>query len=245
VAEDPGQPGGNGADGAPEDAPGAYVGPRAVDPAGADEHDDPEYITRTRFLTNVALVTGGVATAAILVPVVGFAIAPTVQGEDFRWVDVGALKDFPSGQTSSLAVSGPDPEANRRIFLRNRDDQLIAIWNRCAHLGCPVAYSAGGDNYVCPCHGGAYNSLGLVVGGPPPRPLDRLAVKIVRGKRTVALGPGADPTTQPGASTKRAQPEDRVLLGKPYSINSKQQVYKLHGPGEPVTGVLSNLYPFH
>jgi Rieske Fe-S protein len=228
-------------EGTPEEAPGGYTGPRAYEAPPPDEHDDPEFITRTRFLTNVALVTGGVVTAAVLVPVIGFAIAPSVQEEKFRWVDIGPLSNFPSGQTTSLAVSGPDPEADRRIFLRNRDGMIIPIWNRCAHLGCPVAYSAGGDNYVCPCHGGAYNSLGLVVAGPPPRPLDRLAARIVRGKTIVAESPT---NASPGAPTKNTKPSDHILLGRPYSIDAQQQVFKLHPPGEPVTGILANLYPF-
>jgi nitrite reductase/ring-hydroxylating ferredoxin subunit len=230
----------------PDEAPGLYTGPRAYDPPPEDDHDDPEFITRTRFLTNIAVLTGGVMTAAILVPVIGFAVAPTVQGEEWRWVDIGPLSSFPSGSTTSLAVSGPDPEADRRIFLRNRDGMLIAIWNRCAHLGCPVAYSAGGDNYACPCHGGAYNSLGIVVGGPPPRPLDRLAVRVIRDKKIVSYGPHPEDkgSAQPGAPTKGTKPDDRVLLGRAYSIDSEQHVYKLHGPGQPVDGILANLYPF-
>jgi hypothetical protein len=34
-----------------------------------------------------------------------------------------------------------------------------------------------------------------------------------------------------------------VLIGRPFSIDGDQNPYELHGPGEPVTGVLSNLYP--
>lgn len=236
-------PEGGAGNGVPEDQPGLYGGPRAYDPPPADGHDDPEFVTRTRFLTGVAVATGAVMTAAIMVPVIGFAVAPTLKEEEWRWVDIGPLSTYPAGRTSSLAVSGPDPEADRRVFLRNKDDQLLAIWNRCAHLGCPVAYSAGGDNYVCPCHGGAYDSLGLVVGGPPPRPLDRLAVRIARGKTTIAE---TDPTRKPvpGCSIARARPTDTVLVGRAYSIDAQQAPFSLHGPGEPVDGLLSNLYPF-
>jgi hypothetical protein len=35
-----------------------------------------------------------------------------------------------------------------------------------------------------------------------------------------------------------------VLLGRAFSIDEEQNPYTLHGPGEPVTGVLANLYPF-
>jgi menaquinol-cytochrome c reductase iron-sulfur subunit len=211
---------------------GLYQGPRAVDPEVADDHaDDPGYHTRTKFLSLVAIAMGGVMTAAILVPVVGFAVADTFSGEEWRWVDVGKLGDFASGSTTSLAVTGPDPSADRRVFIRNRDDELLAIWNRCAHLGCPTKYSPGSDGYVCPCHGGAYDSRGLVTAGPPPRPLDRLDIKIVDSA-------GKD------VAYADAKPNDRVLVGKAYSIDAKERPYDLHPPGDPVEGVLSHLFPF-
>lgn len=221
---------------------GQYSGPAAhVAEPVHDHHDDPAFITRTRFLTGVALVTGGVMTAAILVPVVGFAAADSLKSEDWQWVDIGAVGDFPDGQTSSIAVSGPAPESDRRAFMRHKDGAMIAIWNRCAHLGCPVAYSPGGDVYACPCHGGAYDSLGLVTAGPPIRPLDRFDVKIVTPAGTEVA---RQTTPAEGVSTRTAKPDDRVLVGRAFSIDEDQNPYTLKGPGEPVTGVLSNLYPF-
>ena len=170
-------------------------------------------------------------TAAILVPVIGFAVADSVKEEEFRWVDIGALGDFPLGEVSSLAVSGPDPESDRRVFLRRERELLTPMWNRCTHLGCPVAYSPGGDSFSCPCHGGAYDSQGRVTAGPPARPLDRFDVKVVDGA---------------GKELKVADaPDDaRVLIGKPYSVDDDFEKYELKGPGEPVEGVLSNLFPF-
>jgi hypothetical protein len=43
--------------------------------------------------------------------------------------------------------------------------------------------------------------------------------------------------------TQGAPPEARLLVGRPFSIDEDQNPYALKGPGEPVTGVLSNLYP--
>ena len=236
MAESHGDGGNGGAQG------GQYQGPVAHEPEPVHDHaDDPGYVTRTRFLTGIALVTGGVMTAAILVPVIGFAAADSLKEEDWRWVDIGPLSDFPDGQTSSLAVSGPSPESDRRAYIRHQEGAIIAIWNRCAHLGCPVAYSPGGDVYSCPCHGGAYDSLGRVTSGPPPRPLDRFDVKIVSadGKDLVKQEIPAD-----GCPTQGVPADARVLLGRAFSIDEEQNPYALHGPGEPVTGVLANLYPF-
>lgn len=220
-----------------DDANAAYRGPRAINPPEPEPRleDDPDYVTRTKFLSLVAIAGGAAMTAAIVVPVVGFAVAPTLKAEVARWVDIGPLSDFPDGETSSIAVSGPDPEGDRRVFIRRRDNALIPIWNRCAHLGCPVGYSPGGDVFACPCHGGAYDSRGLVTAGPPARPLDRFDYKIVRpnpngeGARDVDLADARD--------------DDRVLIGQPYSIDKNEEPFQLHGPGEPVSGPLKNLYP--
>ena len=167
-------------------------------------------------------------TAAILVPVVGFAVADSVQEESWEWVDIGPLRDFPEGKTTSLAVSGPDPEADRRAYVRHQDGAIIAIWNRCAHLGCPVAYSPGGDVYACPCHGGAYDSLGLVTSGPPPRPLDRFDVKVV-GADGKDLAAQEVPAT--GCPTRRLPPEARLLLGRPFSIDADPEPLRAARPG--------------
>ena len=211
---------------------GLYAGPQVVDVVDEDHHaDDPGFHTRTKFLSMVAMAMGGVMGAAILVPVVGFAIAEPMKGEEWRWIDVGPYSGFPKGKTTSVSMLGPDPEAQRRVYVRNRDDKLIVIWNRCVHLGCPISYSAAADNFICPCHGGAYDSKGFVSSGPPPRPLDRFDVKIVN---------------KSGATVDYANagPDDRVLVGKAYSIDADEKPYKLHPPGDPVTGVLSHLFPF-
>jgi nitrite reductase/ring-hydroxylating ferredoxin subunit len=281
--------------GAPGSQGGPYQGPRATDFTPEPDHsDDPGYMTRTRFLSGVAIAGGGVLTAAILVPVVGFAVAQPLKPEEFRWVDIGPASDFiknpppyanavPStkiGEVASLAVAGPDPDADRRIYvvyglkdpaskpapapgeptaafdakfkawaagITADDMDLIAIWNRSAHLGCPVAYSPGSAGYVCPCHGGNYDSRGLVTGGPPPRPLDRVDIKVVDTSKTftadqIAKGEDRVPL---GVAAKSSNPNLRVLVGKPYSIDEQQQATELVGPGEPVSGTLANLYPFH
>jgi menaquinol-cytochrome c reductase iron-sulfur subunit len=221
---------------------GKYAGPRAIDPVVEDSHDDdPDFVTRTRFLSHVAVAGGVVLTAAILVPIVGFAVSDSVKAPKDQWVDIGPLSSFPDGQTASIAVSGLSQWSDARAFIRNKGGQLMAIWNRCSHLGCPVEYSKGGDNYVCPCHGSAFDSIGLVTAGPAPRPLDRFNVKTV----TASGQPSGSPGTQHGTwSTAGTSPTDHVLVGSAFSISETQQAYSLHDPGEPVTGTLSNLYPF-
>lgn len=248
--------------GAPEAGSGGqYAGPRAVDPAPADTHaHDPDYMTRTRFLSGVAVAGGVVLTAAILVPIVGFAVTDSVQEEEWRWVDVGSLADIAPGATVSIAMVGPAPVSERRVFIRrtNPEDDptspdkagvLTAIWNRCAHLGCPVA--GGSGTFVCPCHGGSYDVEGRVTAGPPPRPLDRFQIKVAKdGKDIGTIGTikleGEERKELAGswAPPVGAPSDARVLIGKPFSMDDNLNPYRLHGPGEEVEGVLANLYPF-
>jgi Rieske Fe-S protein len=50
--------------------------------------------------------------------------------------------------------------------------------NICTHLSCRVRWVAERGQFFCPCHNGVFDKEGLVVSGPPPRPLDRYEVKV-------------------------------------------------------------------
>lgn len=63
----------------------------------------------------------------------------------------------------------------------------LALWPICTHLGCIVKYNRHEEAFICPCHGGKYDSKGNVSAGPPPRPLSRLPLKIVNGRVHVEL----------------------------------------------------------
>ena len=92
----------------------------------------------------------------------------------------------------------------------------IAITSRCAHLGCPVRWVDAAERFICPCHGGVYNLLGVPVGGPPVRPLDRFYTRVVRGV---------------------------VQIGSRYSVNSELERFSPRDPGEPIDGIGQYAYP--
>jgi len=56
-----------------------------------------------------------------------------------------------------------------------------ALVRRCTHAGCEVAYDTTARVFACPCHGGLFDTEGVPTGGPPVRPLDRLAVRAADG----------------------------------------------------------------
>ena len=55
---------------------------------------------------------------------------------------------------------------------------LMAIWQRCVHLGCRVPDCVSSQGFECPCHGSKYNISGEYSSGPAPRNLDRFGVSV-------------------------------------------------------------------
>lgn len=55
---------------------------------------------------------------------------------------------------------------------------LMALWQKCVHLGCRVPECGSSQGFECPCHGSKYNFHGEYDSGPAPRNLDRFALEI-------------------------------------------------------------------
>ena len=55
---------------------------------------------------------------------------------------------------------------------------LVALYQRCVHLGCRVPWCQPSQGFECPCHGSKYNSVGEFFAGPAPRNLDRFVVEL-------------------------------------------------------------------
>ena len=55
---------------------------------------------------------------------------------------------------------------------------LMALWQRCVHLGCRVPSCESSQGFECPCHGSKYNRHGEYEDGPAPRNLDRFSVGV-------------------------------------------------------------------
>ncbi|MGI9585334.1 MAG: ubiquinol-cytochrome c reductase iron-sulfur subunit [Acidimicrobiia bacterium] len=58
---------------------------------------------------------------------------------------------------------------------------LMALWQRCVHLGCRVPSCESSQGFECPCHGSKYNRHGEYESGPAPRNLDRFGVSVDAG----------------------------------------------------------------
>lgn len=56
---------------------------------------------------------------------------------------------------------------------------LVALYQKCPHLGCRVPTCQSSQWFECPCHGSQYNRVGEKKGGPAPRGMDRFGVSVV------------------------------------------------------------------
>ena len=173
---------------------------------------------------------GVVAAAAFTLPALGFAIGPIFKSTPHRWETVGPTDHFPDNNYVPVVITltpGIGQAGEATVYVRKRNPKLdtdkpdlhtqfIAITSRCAHLGCPVRWVDAAERFICPCHGGVYDLLGVPVGGPPVRPLDRFYTRVVGGE---------------------------VQIGPRYSVNSELERFNPRDPGEPIDGIGQFAYP--
>jgi cytochrome b6-f complex iron-sulfur subunit len=78
---------------------------------------------------------------------------------------------------------------------------IVALYQKCPHLGCRVPSCPSSQWFECPCHGSQYNRVGEKKGGPAPRGMDRFAFTVSSGgdvtidTGTVFVGPSIGTNT--------------------------------------------------
>jgi cytochrome b6-f complex iron-sulfur subunit len=72
--------------------------------------------------------------------------------------------------------------------LPGMEEGIVALYQKCVHLGCKVPWCATSQWFECPCHGSKYNRVGEKQGGPAPRGLDRFVVSVSGDKVTIDTG---------------------------------------------------------
>ena len=92
------------------------------------------------------------------------------------------LTEYPSGALEKARAVYSAPE------LAGMEAGVIALYQKCVHLGCRVPECVTSQWFECPCHGSQYNQVGEKKGGPAPRGLDRFAMTVANGALTVDTG---------------------------------------------------------
>jgi Rieske Fe-S protein len=127
------------------------------------------------------LLGGGVlaSLASFFYPVIRFLDPPKIAEASVNEVEAGKVRDL-KPNSGKIVKFGNKPA----LLVRVDETDWRAFSAVCTHLNCTVQYQEARKEIWCACHNGVYDLHGRVVSGPPPKPLDELAVKI-RGEDIV------------------------------------------------------------
>jgi cytochrome b6-f complex iron-sulfur subunit len=99
---------------------------------------------------------------------------------------------YPEGRMWITAYPPAALEKGRSVYtpqeLAGMEEGIVALYQKCPHLGCRVPQCETSQWFECPCHGSQYNQVGEKKGGPAPRGMDRFAMSVSGGQLTVDTG---------------------------------------------------------
>lgn len=118
-------------------------------------------------------------------------------------IDVGPLDDVVQQAASAplyvanvpgyvVAVGEDDREALSTaldpMLHAGLDAGLLALFQKCPHLGCRIPFCESSGWFECPCHGSRYSPFGEHRDGPGPRGMDAIPIVIEDGRVGVDIG---------------------------------------------------------
>jgi menaquinol-cytochrome c reductase iron-sulfur subunit len=136
----------------------------------------------------IGLINAGLA-AAIAIPSLAFLADPLrhkhAAGPWIPILDEGELAD---GETKYVTFEMLVEDGymrtvrNASVYLHRKGRKIVAYDPTCPHLGCHVEFRSARNRYICPCHGGVFDSEGERISGPPPRGLTKVPIKTEQGR---------------------------------------------------------------
>lgn len=167
---------------------------------------DPETlaVNRRQFFNRSILAAQSLVLGSFSVAMIAF-LWPSLSGGFGGKVRAGNKKDIldeiaekkqPFYVPEARAYINPYPEASlpaaKKIYgdsiLPGMEAGLVALFQKCVHLGCRVPWCATSQWFECPCHGSKYNRVGEKKGGPAPRGLDRFPIEVDGDAVTINTG---------------------------------------------------------
>ncbi len=126
---------------------------------------------RRRFLSRVWRWTAGVVAAA------------------GAWTTWDVLRPGRSASAGPVRTVSPEQVTQTGVleisemsgYLTRVDDEIVALWWRCPHLGCKVPWCESSSQFECPCHGSVFNRVGEYRRGPSPRGMDHYSTTTENG----------------------------------------------------------------
>ena len=181
-------------------APATPAAPVTWTPPDAETYG----VTRRQFLNRSVFALFGLGITVFGVAIVGF-LWPSGSSGFGSKIRIGKVSDVladvqsndgflykPEGRmwiTEYPAAALPKAKtAYSPSELTGMEAGLVALYQKCPHLGCRVPECKSSQWFECPCHGSQYNQVGEKKGGPAPRGMDRFAMEVNGGVFTVNTG---------------------------------------------------------
>ncbi|MGA1680722.1 MAG: ubiquinol-cytochrome c reductase iron-sulfur subunit [Ilumatobacteraceae bacterium] len=163
-------------------------------------------VSRRQFFNRAAVTMMSASIGAFGVAVVAF-LWPRAGGGFGSKVNVGRLDDLlvqirnekgfvykPEARTwltafpTNALPKARAAYAGQPSILSGMEAGIVALYQKCPHLGCRVPECKSSQWFECPCHGSQYNRVGEKKAGPAPRGMDRFGVSVSNGSVIVDTG---------------------------------------------------------
>jgi cytochrome b6-f complex iron-sulfur subunit len=125
-------------------------------------------ISRRFFFESIGLGAIGLAAIGSIV-LTGEYLSPNVVREPAMKFKAGKPEDFPPGSVTM--------DVEQKVYIvRAKEGYFYALSAVCTHLGCITNWKPDQGIIACPCHGSKFNTDGIRIAGPAPRPLPRFSM---------------------------------------------------------------------
>ncbi len=150
--------------------------------------EEQENVSRRNFMKMAISAIGGLIGAAFGLPAIAYIVGPALNSEQADWIRLGSLSTIELGTPTlfkskvSRQIGWTVEKVDVGVYVLTEDGRNYhALSNICTHLGCRVRWISEREQFLSPCHNGVFDKHGLVVSGPPPRPLDEFETKTEDG----------------------------------------------------------------
>jgi cytochrome b6-f complex iron-sulfur subunit len=183
-----------------------------------DELPVTEAVDRRRFLNRTMLGALTIFGVAVGGASIGFLWTEPKEGRFGSRFNVGKLAEVKRqvktrplyhavGKFYIVPYDTSDP-TNRYVQAGVAKDGIMALYQKCAHLGCRTPYCPTSGYFECPCHGALFNLAGERRGGPAPAGMWRFPIEIDANDNVIV--DTSKPSAQPPKGTDTTGQEPRT-----------------------------------
>jgi menaquinol-cytochrome c reductase iron-sulfur subunit len=143
-------------------------------------------LSRRDFTTIVVGTLGTIIAAAVGLPAIGYMLGPALKtNKSEAWIPLGKVENFPVDEPTLVSFTRSKVNGWEKTVIsygvyvvKPSNGDIYVLSNVCTHLSCRVTWREDNEDYICPCHDGIFDPQGIVISGPPPKPLYRYETKI-------------------------------------------------------------------